>query len=74
MSTASTGIPSGTSSGSRSDEMKPEGNAQRVGEGAPVMEDPVYRSSSGVHGDQNTLDDRTGVFNPSGHRSGERKR
>jgi len=54
--------------------MKPEGNAQRVGEGAPVMEDPVYRSSSGVHGDQNTLDDRTGVFNPSGHRGGERKR
>lgn len=53
-----------------------QGNAQQVGQG-PIpqgVDDPVYRSSSGVHGDHNSLDGRTGTFNASGHRGGARGR
>jgi hypothetical protein len=45
-----------------------QGNAQRAApEPIPRM-DLVYRNSSGVHGDRNTLTDRTGLFNFSGVR------
>ena len=47
-----------------------QGTAQQAGAG-PIpqgVDDPVYRSSTGVHGDHNTLDDRTGQFNASGLR------
>jgi hypothetical protein len=52
-----------------------QGSAQVAGP-EPVSQgvnDPVYRSSSGVHGDHNTLDDRSGTLNASGHRRGARE-
>ena len=47
-----------------------QGSAQQVGQGGfpPGNDDPVYRSSSGVHGANNSLDDRGGQDNATGLR------
>lgn len=53
-----------------------QGSAQQVG-AEPIpqgVDDPAYRNSSGVHGDHNSLDDRTGLFNASGLRGHTSKR
>jgi len=54
-----------------------QGSAQRVGQGEgarAVPGDDGFRNSTGVHGDRNTLDGRTGVFNASGRRGAPRNR